>query len=63
MRTVTANDRKSQLELIWRALECYREDCISGDEHQEEWDDICTIMAWWTEDFEKQDDESYSELD
>lgn len=60
---VTSNDRRSQLALIWNALDCYREDCISGQEHDEEWADICTVMAWWTEDFETMDEESYSEID
>jgi len=30
---------------VWAALECYREDCISGDHHDDEWGDICASMA------------------
>jgi len=36
------------LEVIWKALQGYRENCISEGqiEHDEEWSDICTQMAW-----------------
>lgn len=37
-----------QFNLIWNALMCYREDCISDDDDQ--WDEICTCMAWLMED-------------
>jgi hypothetical protein len=46
---VTRNNLDSQFEAIWRALEGYRENCIpEGQEPQydEEWNDICTAMAW-----------------
>jgi hypothetical protein len=33
------------LEIIWNALCCYREDCISGSDYDQEWDDICNTMA------------------
>jgi len=49
MSKLRANDQDSWLELLWHALECYREDCISGEEYDEEWDDICLVMAWITE--------------
>jgi hypothetical protein len=49
---LTRFDTKAQLELIWEALECYREDCISGEEYDSKWDDICTAMAWITEGIE-----------
>jgi hypothetical protein len=41
-----------QLEIIWDALTAYREDLIpEGDEmYDKQWDDICTAMAWITED-------------
>ena len=42
----TSFDVDEALEYIWDALGCYREDCIAGDEHEEEWDNICTSMAW-----------------
>lgn len=44
-QTVDAAD----LALIWNALHCYREDCISGNAYDREWDDICTVMANITE--------------
>ena len=38
------------LDFIWDRLDGYREDCI-GEKHNdasydEEWDEICTAMAW-----------------
>jgi hypothetical protein len=50
--TLTRFDKTAQLEVIWEALECYREDCISGPEHDSQWDDICTVMAWIQENME-----------
>jgi hypothetical protein len=46
------HDIKEQINIIWEALHCYREDCISeGDEmHDEIWGDICTAMAVIQED-------------
>lgn len=46
------NITTEQLEIIWDALAAYREDLIpEGDEiYDKEWDDICTAMAWITED-------------
>jgi hypothetical protein len=42
------HDVKQQIEIIWDALEAYREDLIpEGDEQFDEiWDDICTAMAF-----------------
>jgi hypothetical protein len=39
---------KEQLNIVWDALEAYRENLISeGDEqHDAIWDDICTAMAF-----------------
>ena len=48
--TLTRFDKTAQLEVIWEALQCYREDCISGQEHDSQWDDICTVMSWIEED-------------
>jgi len=41
------HDMKQQLDIVWDALEAYREDLISeGDEqHDEIWDEVCTAMA------------------
>jgi len=46
------HDIKEQLNIIWAALEAYREDLIpEGDEQfDEEWSDICTAMAVIEED-------------
>ena len=45
---LTAHSRQSWLNTIWAALESHRENCIpEGDpQHDAEWDDICTAMAW-----------------
>ncbi len=39
---------KIDLELIWNALEFYREEGIpeGTEEYDEEWNEICTNMAW-----------------
>jgi len=59
MNKLTSQDRQSMLDTIWHALECYRDDCIpEGEEgYDEEWSDICTAMAWITEDLEKFDNQ------
>ena len=46
------NDTAELLEIVWDALTAYREDLIpEGDQmYDKEWDDICTAMAWITED-------------
>jgi hypothetical protein len=49
---VTRGDTEGMLALIWEALHSHRENCIpeGGKEHDEEWDEICTAMAWIRED-------------
>ncbi len=53
MTEITRSNTKGQLELIWEALQGYRssylveENCKEADE---EWDEICTAMAWIAED-------------
>jgi hypothetical protein len=49
---MTRNDTSAQLNLIWGALESYRETLIpEGDpDWDDEWSDICTAMEWITED-------------
>ena len=37
---------------LWNALDTYREDCISGEEHDAQWDELCAVMAWLEEDLE-----------
>ena len=39
------------LETVWEALHGYRERCIpeGNPEHDREWSDICTEMAWIAE--------------
>ena len=48
MAEVTYNNRESWMETVWVALQNYREDCIpEGDAmYDNEWNDICTAMAW-----------------
>tara|TARA_R100001530_G_scaffold107856_1_gene75502 strand:+ start:452 stop:697 length:246 start_codon:yes stop_codon:yes gene_type:complete len=41
-----ANDQSTWIDLLYESLSCYRDDCISGEEFNEEWDAICTVMAW-----------------
>ena len=55
MPDLKSNDLESMLETIWLGLEGYRENCIpEGDaQYDAEWGDICTAMAWITEDLEK----------
>ena len=48
-----ANDPQTWFETVWNALHGFREDCISTDDEQ--WDDICTAMAWITEAIETED--------
>lgn len=44
---------KIDLEVIWEALHGYREHGIHGEEYDQQWDDICTNMAWITEALEE----------
>ena len=37
-------DKETWLDTVWIALHGFREDCISTDDEQ--WDEICTAMAW-----------------
>ena len=47
MNNLTKANKKSWTDLIWEKLHCYQEDCISTSMHRdEEWDEICTAMAW-----------------
>jgi hypothetical protein len=47
---LTRADKASWLETIWDALHGYRENCIpESEEYDHIWDDICTAMAWITE--------------
>ena len=47
MMELHAKDPQTWIETVWDALHGFREDCISTDDEQ--WDDICTAMAWITE--------------
>jgi len=49
-----SNDLESILETIWQGLEGYRENCIpeGNPDYDNQWSDICTAMAWITEDLE-----------
>lgn len=48
------HDIKEQIQIIWAALEAYREDLIpeGQPEYDEEWNNICTAMSAITEDLE-----------
>lgn len=48
---LTHSNTASWLETIWCALECHRENSIPEGvkDYDEEWDDICTAMAWISE--------------
>lgn len=53
---LTRHNLQAQFDTIWDALDAYAENCYTRDEHGEideeyrsEWDDICTVMAWWRE--------------
>lgn len=51
-----ADDPATWLQTIWDALHGFREDCIpEGDDpiYDEQWDDICTAMAWISETIER----------
>lgn len=52
-QTLTRSDRAAWLETIWDALHCHRENVLDeyrdSTEADAEWDDICTAMAWITE--------------
>ncbi len=39
---------EESLDTVWEALHGYREDCIPETDamYDEQWDDICTAMAW-----------------
>ena len=44
-----AQDAQSWLNTIWDALEGFRDDCIPEGQdprYDEQWDDICSAMAW-----------------
>jgi len=51
---MTRNDLDAILKTIWQALESHRENCIPEgiDNNDKQWSDICTAMAWITEDLE-----------
>lgn len=49
-----ANDKDTWLDTIWSALHAYRNMCIpeGNDNHDDEWSDICTAMAWLQEELD-----------
>lgn len=52
MITVESNDRKGWLQVVWLGLEGYRETCIPEgleESYDQEWQEICTAMAWIAE--------------
>lgn len=55
-------DSEEHLRVIWDALEAYRADLIpEGDKQYDEiWSEICTAMAFITEDLDCPSDETRS---
>jgi len=51
MGAILSNVSMDELDVIWNALFCYRDECIpEGEpEYDDEWGDICHIMAKITE--------------
>lgn len=49
-----AHDPETWMETIWDALHSFREHQLpeGDDQYDEQWDDICTAMAWIEESFE-----------
>ena len=47
IKGIKMHDMKQQLDIVWDALQAYREDLIQeGDEqHDAIWDEVCTAMA------------------
>jgi hypothetical protein len=48
---LTHGDKGSWTEVLWAALHAYRETCLPEGyaEYDVEWDEICTVMAWVSE--------------
>lgn len=51
MSKPTNFDTREALDVIWNALHGYRETCLPEGEaaYDDEWNDICTAMAWVSE--------------
>ena len=49
---MTANDTRSQLDLIWNALHFYRAYAIpeGNRDHDDQWSELCSAMAYISED-------------
>ena len=47
IKGIKMHDMKQQLDIVWDALQAYREDLIQeGDEqHDAIWDEVCTAMS------------------
>ena len=58
MQEVTRSNPESWLDCIWKALNAYRFELIpEGDAAMdEEWDEICTAMAWIREELELEEE-------
>ena len=55
---LTYSDRASWIETIWDALQEFRDVNIpeGPPHHDAQWDDICTAMAWISEELGVSDD-------
>jgi hypothetical protein len=50
---ITRGNPRSWMKLLWYALHSYHEELDVPDQ---EWDDICTVMAWLAEDLGIEED-------
>ncbi len=59
MGELRADDTKTWISRIWETLHEFREVQIPEGfvDHDQEWDEICTAMAWITEALERQRDD------
>lgn len=57
MTVLTASNRESWVQTVWGALHGFRQNCIpEGDlMFDAQWDDICTAMAWISEEIGVED--------
>jgi hypothetical protein len=53
------------LNVLWNALECYREDCIPEGEpaYDQEWNEICNQMSWIADALNIPLDKTYTEME
>lgn len=59
MPEIKRGDPTSWLDCIWEALHVYREELIPEGEagYDDTWNDLCTAMAWLSEELQIEDTE------